>query len=129
MEILFPMRENSTFHILMEKFGFGYHTSLPKMTRSAPSLPRNFPLRFSLVRMISGEFFMVGKIHQWDKFTHPVLSSFYKRVAFEVYKFDQRDLKWKEVKNIGDNVFFLCMNNSLLFQLRVLLDVRPIEYT
>lgn len=105
--------ENSTFHILTEKFGFGDHTSLTKMTQFAPSLPRNFPLRFSLVRMISGEFFMVGKIHQWDKFTHPVLSSFYKRVAFEVYKFDQRDLKWKEVKNIGDNVFFLCMNNSL----------------
>lgn len=40
----------------------------------------------------------------WDKFTHPVLFSFYETVSFEVYKFDQRDLKWKEVENIGDNV-------------------------
>ena len=63
--------------------------------------------------MISGEFFMVGKIHQWDEFTHPVLPSFYQTVALEVYKFDQRYLKWKEVKNRGDNVFFLGMNSSL----------------
>ncbi|KAK7833520.1 putative f-box protein [Quercus suber] len=96
----------------------GDHTSLPKMIGFAPSLPRNFPLRFNLVRMISGEFFMVGKIHQWDKFTHPVLSSFYKTVGFEVHKFDQSDLKWKEVKNIGDNVFLLCMNNSLSFSIQ-----------
>ena len=77
------------------------YTTLPKMTQLVPSLTRNLPQGFRLVRMIPGEFLMVDKIRQWGTITHGLLPSFYNTVGFEVYILNQRDLKWKKVKEHG----------------------------
>ena len=71
------------------------------MTQLVPSFTRNLPQGFRLVRMIPGEFLMVDNIRQWGTITRGLLPSFYKTVGFEVYILNQRDLKWKKVKEHG----------------------------
>ena len=105
------------FYVLRNDGGLwvGDRNSLPNMTQLVPSLPKTILNYFSLVRTISGEFFMVRKIHELEPISCIDHIYSYKTIDFVVYKLDhhQGELKWRMVKNIGDNVFFVGINDSL----------------
>ncbi|XP_023876295.1 uncharacterized protein LOC111988741 [Quercus suber] len=85
------------FYVLRNDGGLwvGDRTSLPNMTQLVPSLPRTILNYFSLVRTMSGEFFMVRKIHELEPISRIDHIYSYKTIDFVVYKLDhhQGELK------------------------------------
>ncbi|KAG6701832.1 hypothetical protein I3842_07G005300 [Carya illinoinensis] len=106
------------FYVLNERgeIWVGDGTSLPKMTRLAPSPPRSLPDHCWLVRMTSGDFVLLNRSPKWESISHNIPMLFrYKTTHFRIFKFDQKEVKWSKLTSIGNDAFFIGMNSSLSF--------------